>query len=151
MVGGLQVIVGVEQARLPYRRVWPEVNVIGASVAHVTMLALEKQYRGHPALFGPLCVELWRFCIHERIEQILIEATPQTLRLYRRIGWPLEVVGDLRPHWGEECCYLCRMSVQQVAEALLRKAHRSATNRRLVEQAYRDLTLPSLLTEAACF
>ena len=65
----------------------------------------------------------------------MLEATPSTLRLYRRLGWPLEVVGELRMHWGEEC-YLCRMDVQEVAAALAAKARKSDTYRVLVEQAH---------------
>ena len=108
LAGGLQVVLGSGEADLPYRRVWPEAGAAGASAAHVTILALEKPYRGHPGLFGPLCVELWRHCDAGNIGQIVIEATPVTLRLYRRLGWPLKVIGDLRLHWGEEC-YLCAM------------------------------------------
>ena len=65
-----------------------------------------------------------------------MEATPATLKLYQRLGWPLEIIGDLRPHWGEGC-YLCRMDVQDVAAALALKAQKSQTYRLLVEQAYR--------------
>lgn len=120
---------------------WPDADLAGAVTAHVTILALERPYRGRPGLFGPLCVELWRWCHDRNVAQIVIEATPPTLRLYRRLGWPLEVIGELRPHWGEEC-YLCRMGVRQVAEALADRAGRSPSYRLLVEQAYRDAPQP---------
>jgi len=138
LAGGLQVVLEAGEADLPYRRVWPEVEVAEAATAHVTILALEKQYRGRPGLFGPLCVELWRCCRARNIERIVIEATPPTLRLYRRLGWPLRIIGDLRPHWGEEC-YPCAMGVQEVADALAGKAERACSYRALVDQAHRGL------------
>lgn len=136
IVGGLQVVMGGADG-LSCRGVWPEADVAGEGTAHVTVLALREEFRGRPRLFEPLCVELWRCCVNAGIERIVIEATPPTLRLYRRIGWPLEIIGDLRMHWGEEC-YLCHMGVKQVAEALTEKALRSASHRSLAGQAYRD-------------
>jgi len=145
LAGGLQVVLGAGEADLPYRSVWSEVEVAGTAAAHVTILALERKYRGRPGLFGPLCVELWRCCIDRNIGQIVIEATPPTLRLYRRLGWPLRIIGDLRPHWGEEC-YLCCMGVREVADALAGKAERACSYRALVEQARRGLPAgPSLI------
>ncbi len=138
LAGGLQVVMGVGEAGLPFRRVWPEAEVAGAATAHVTILALEKQYRGRPGLFGPLCVELWRCCTNRDTEQIVIEATPPTLRLYRRLGWPLRIIGELRLHWGEEC-YLCSMGVHEVADALAGRAERARSYRVLVDQAHRRL------------
>ena len=135
MVGGLQVVMGKGNA-LPSRRVWPEAEIGEATAAHVTILALGKEYRGHPHLFGPLCVELWRWCAAGGAEQIVIEATPPTLRLYRRLGWPLRIIGDLRPHWGEDC-YLCAMGVWEVADSLAAKAERARSYRSLVDQAHR--------------
>jgi len=145
LAGGLQVVMSVGGTGLSYRLVWPEVEATGTATAHVTMLALEKQYRGRPGLFGPLCVELWRCCTDRGIEQIVIEATPPTLRLYRRLGWPLRIIGSLRLHWGEEC-YLCAMGVREVADALAEKAERALSYRLLVDQAYRQLPAnPSLI------
>lgn len=135
-VGGLQVVAGAEDS-LPFRRVWPEVEIKEASAAHVTILALAKEYRGRPGLFWPLCVELWRWCDAQGIETILMEATPPTLRVYRRMGWPLEVVGGLRQHWGE-ACFLCRASVRQIERAIVERAENSDAYRALVAQGYRD-------------
>jgi hypothetical protein len=148
LAGGLQAVMGAREADLPYRRVWPEVEADGTATAHVTILALEKQYRGRPGLFGPLCVELWRCCADRNIGRIVIEATPPTLRLYRRLGWPLRIIGDLRLHWGEEC-YLCCMGVQEVADALADKAKRACSYRVLVDQAHRRLPGEPSLTDSA--
>ena len=58
------------------------------------------------------------------------------LRLYRRLGWPLTIIGELRLHWGEKC-YLCSMGVREVADALASKAERASSYRLLVDQAHR--------------
>ena len=52
LAGGLQVVMGTGEADLPYRRVWPEVETDGTATAHVTILALEKPYRGGPDCSG---------------------------------------------------------------------------------------------------
>ena len=141
LVGGLQAVLGGGGRPLPYVAVWPEVEVAEpARTLHVTMMALRAEYRGNPRLFWPLCVELWRWCVREGVETILLETTPPTLRVYRRLGWPLEVVGGLRPHWGEPC-YLCRNSVRQVAEALTARAARSDIYKALVQQGRRDTAM----------
>lgn len=49
---------------------------------------------------------------------IWLEATPAKLKVYRRLGWPLCVRGDLREHWGEPCA-LCSLDVAE-AEAGVR-------------------------------
>jgi hypothetical protein len=36
------------------------------------------------------------------IATLLIEVTPRVLPLYWRLGWPLQIRGELRRHWGEE-------------------------------------------------
>ncbi len=139
-VGGLQVVAGAEDS-LPFRRVWPEVEIGADSAAHVTILALARECRGRPGLFWPLCVELWRWCNAQGIETILMEATPPTLRVYCRMGWPLEVVGELRQHWGEDC-FLCRASVRQIEQAIVERAENSDAYRALVAQGYRDRQEP---------
>ena len=136
MAGGLQVIADPVGGQFPFRSVWPDVELGDETrAAHVTILALKEAYRGRCGLFWPLCVELWRLCRRQDVRMLLLEATPPTLRLYRRLGWPLEIVGDLRRHWGEDC-YLCGMDVRAVAETLKEKALRAETYRELVTQAY---------------
>lgn len=136
IAGGLQFMATSHAGGFAFRHVWPEAEVSDpASTIHITIMALREEYRGRFGLFWPLCVELWRYCGAQGIRFIVLEATPPTLRLYRRLGWPLEIMGELRMHWGEEC-YLCRMDVQDVAEALAAKAEKSNTYRILVEQAH---------------
>lgn len=142
IVGGLQAMFGSAASSLPCHHVWPEVEITDkAHALHVTILALQQEHRAHSCLFWPLCVELWRWSKQQGIQSILLEATPPTLRVYQRLGWPLAIIGDLRMHWGEPC-YLCRMSVEEVEETLMEKAQRSAIYRTLVEQAHRPSHLP---------
>ena len=148
LAGGLQIIVGNDSDGLPTQRVWPEIDLSGRSdVAHVVILALLPEYRARQGLFWSICVEMWKYCVASRVSEIWIETTPSILRLYRRIGWPLEIAGQLRIHWGEPC-YLCRMGTDEVAAVLMLKAKRSATYKAIVDQAGPILTEP-LLTKAA--
>jgi hypothetical protein len=137
--GGLQVITGTSADKLPYRRVWPEICALeGVTVAHITILALKKEYRAKFNLFWPLCVELWRHCVAQGATEMRLEATPDTMNLYKRIGWPLEVIGDLRMHWGEPC-YLCRMGIVDVAGSMVVRALRSATYQAVLQGMSRPL------------
>ena len=131
LAGGLQLVPSAGCAALPCERVWPEVLLPKrAQTAHISILAVRQEFRGTGGLLWPLCAAMWRYCVAHHIADISLEVTPNTYRLYRRLGWPLEIVGDLRTHWGEDC-YLCRMAVTEVAGAMLMRAPRSA--------AYRDV------------
>ncbi len=139
LAGGLQVVLPDAGGLLPYRAVWPEAQVCARGlVAEVTVLAIRRECRGRSGFFWPLCAELWRLCACEGVGTIVLEATPRMLERYRRVGWPLEVAGDLRLHWGEEC-YLCKMDVRTVAGSLLQLALRSSSYRALIVQAVRPL------------
>ena len=138
MQGGAQLVLPDPSEGLPGREVWPEVDQTKAGPsAHVAVLALLPEARGHPSLFGRLCVELWRQCRLLGVQTLWLEATPATLRVYWRMGWPLEVVGPLREHWGEPC-FLCRIGVEAVAQALRQKAERSGVCREMVRLADKD-------------
>lgn len=134
--GGLQVIVNNEVSSLPCLNVWPEVSMGMQPAARITILALEREYRGHPGLFWPLCVELWRWCQAAGIRTLFLEATPATMRVYQRMGWPLEVAGELRLHWGEDC-YLCRTDIRQMEKEITRRASKSTRYQAFLEQAHR--------------
>lgn len=142
LAGGMQLVLPDCAGAFPYKTVWPEVKLPNAArLAHITILALAPEYRGHPALFWTLCVEMWHYSVRSQIEGIVMEATPPMLKLYRRMGWPLEVVGELRVHWGEPC-YLCYMSTMSFAGSLVIKARRSAKYRELVAQLLRSEPSP---------
>ena len=137
IAGGIQLVVQDSEGHLPCQQVWEELEFTKEErLGHVTIMALAPEFRGCPGLFWSICVELWRYCVAQKINAIVLECTPPMLKLYRRIGWPLKVIGELRTHWGEEC-YLCQMQVIEVAGSLLVKAIRSQAHRELVCQAYR--------------
>ena len=137
LAGGLQLVRANPQGALPCQAFWPEVAAgpPGRS-AHVAVLALDPAFRGRSDLFWPLAVEMWRYCVGEGISTLFLEVTPRVLPIYRRLGWPLEVRGELRPHWGEDC-YLCSLDIPDVASALLKRAGRSPYYRQVVAQAFR--------------
>ena len=141
VVGGLQLVLPDTAGTLPCQTLWPEVPVGPARRdAHIAILVLDEAYRGQGLLFWRLAVEMWRFCVGEGIARLFIEVTPRVLPLYRRLGWPLGIVGELRLHWGEECS-LCTLGIPEVAETLLRRAEHSAYYRQIIAQAFR-VTLP---------
>lgn len=129
VAGGLQLVIANGVDPLPSHHVWPEIDLADRTdVAHAAIMALKPEYRAIPGLFTALTVEMWRYCALSGIAEIWHEATPPTLRVYRRIGWPLEITGPLRPHWGEDC-FLCKMTTAAVAGNLVIKALRSQTHR----------------------
>lgn len=144
VAGGLQLVLPDNEKpflTLPCQSVWPEVGVSAGSVpscraAHIVVLALEEAVRGEGILFWNVVIEMWRYCIGEGITTLFIEVTPRVLPLYRRLGWPLVIQGDLRRHWGEDC-YLCSLGIPEVAEVLLRRAEHSPYYRQIIAQAFR--------------
>ena len=114
-VGGIQMVLPSSRGVWwPSRDIWPECEPVGRSdVGHVMIMGLRKEYRGHKELFWRMCAQLWRTCIERGITEVWLEATPSTLRVYRRIGFPLEVIGSCRLHWNEPCV-LCRMTIEGV-------------------------------------
>lgn len=145
LAGGVQLVPASLCATLPCELVWPEVQLPRrAETAHISVLAVRREYRGNAGLLWPLCVAMWRYCVSQRLADISLEVTPKTYQLYRRLGWPLQVVGALRPHWGEDCC-LCRMGSAEVAGAMLMKAPRSTTYRDIVSMMSKPLIASRLL------
>lgn len=141
LAGGLQLVLPDETTTLPCHTVWPEaVAQLSGRPVHVAILALTPAFRGQGMLFWRLGVEMWRYCVAEGLTTLFLEVTPRVLPLYRRLGWPLEIVGEPRFHWGEEC-FLCTLGVPEVAEALLRRAEHSPYYHQIVAQAFR-VTLP---------
>ena len=138
LIGGLQLVRAVSGATLPCLTVWPELaRSVRAGAGDVALLALSRKFRGRSDLFWLLCTELWRYCAASGISELWFEVPPPVLRLYRRIGWPLQVAGPLRPHWGEGC-YPCRMGVRELTEAMVSRAQASESYRQIVLRAYRD-------------
>ena len=148
IVGGLQLVVANGSDPLPSQYVWPEINLSSRTdVAHALILAINREYRGAFGLFEALTVEMWRYCVTAGITELWHEATPSTLRLYRRIGWPLEIVGDLRMHWGEDC-YLCRMRTAEVAGNMAARAIRSQSHKDMLAMMIRSVDAPEVAASA---
>lgn len=139
-LGGLQLVLPDEQGRVPSHAVWPEVPTQARS-ALVAILALDQAARGQSLLFWRLATEMWRYCVGQGMTTLFIEVTPRVLPLYRRLGWPLQIVGEKRMHWGEEC-YLCTLGIPDVARALLQKAETSPYYREIIAQAFRVTMIP---------
>jgi len=137
LAGGLQLVLPDTLGLLPCHDLWPEVPSGGKGrAAHVAMLAVDAEFRGHSQFFWHLAVEMWRACVAEGITTLLIEVTPRVLPLYRRLGWPLHIRGEARLHWGEEC-YLCALGIPEVAHVILERAETSHYYRQIAAQAFR--------------
>jgi hypothetical protein len=136
LVGGMQLVRPDAEGRLPCCGVWPDLDFVGRKdIAHIAVLAVVPEWRGKfGGLFWLLAAEMWRHCVLTGIKELWLEATPRTLRCYRRLGWPLQVRGELRLHWGEPC-YVCSLDVCQVAGELARRAVRSPAYRSVLLHA----------------
>jgi len=137
LAGGLQLVLPDAAGQLPCQRVWPELDLCEESgVAHVAVLALRREFRGKGQgdLFWRLVIALWRHCVLVGIYTLYLEVTPRVLPLYQRLGWPLQVCGPERLHWGEPCL-ICSLDVRQVAGALAERAICSATYRDILARA----------------
>lgn len=121
LIGGLQLVIGNNTEGLPCLTVWPELGLQGyTDVADIALLALAKEYRG-PGHFWMLCVEMWRYCQTHAIQHLWVEVTPRNLRAYKWLGWPLEIQGELKLHWDEDC-HPCSMSVSDVYNSIAIKS-----------------------------
>lgn len=136
LAGGLQLVRPSTLGFLPGHAVWPELPPAGPDAAHIVVLALRKEFRGSPERFWMLCAEMWRHCFRQRIAELRLECTPAALRIYRRLGWPLEVVGEARTHWGEDCLPV-RFDVCAAAGEVVRRGERSALYRGVAAQLFR--------------
>ena len=138
LVGGVQLVVGSTNGLLPCLTVWPELGLSGrTNVTDLALIAFLSEYRGKCALFWRVLVEVWRYCHQQGINELWMEITPRILKLYRKLGWPLEVMGPLRHHWGEEC-YPCMVDVQELEDLFIGKARQSSFYQELLAQAQHD-------------
>jgi hypothetical protein len=144
IIGGIRLVCGNSTETLPCMAVWPELPLAARDdVAELTVLALLRAHRGNRNLIWQLAAKMWQYCVAQEIKEIWAEITPANLRIYRRIGWPFEVAGPLRLHWGEEC-YPCRAYVQQGFQAVVERAKKSPFFRNLLDSAcpnYRETQL----------
>ena len=142
IIGGLQLVLPDAAGSLPCQSVWPEAKIaLPGRCAHIAILALDEAVRGQSLLFWRLAVEMWRHCVGSGVATLYIEVTPRVFPLYRRLGWPLKIEGELRRHWGEDC-YLCSLGIPEVAEAILRRAENSVYYQQIIAQAFRVTLSP---------
>jgi len=138
IVGGLQLVTGNADEGLPCLSVWPELALQGRSdVVDIALLAIDPKQRGQQNLFWLLCIEMWRYCRDRQINFLWVEVTPQKLHLYRRLGWPLEIAGPLRKHWGEEC-YPCVMTTEAVNNQMALKSAKSPSYQQVFQLMHRQ-------------
>lgn len=144
LAGGLQIAFPDRTGALSCQHVWPEVPIVPENhCAHVELMVVDKPFRGGACVFWHLAAEMWRYCLAEGVTRLYIEANPRTYSLYRRIGWPLQIEGEARPHWGSQT-YLCTLDMAEVAKSIIRRAGNSEHYRDVVMQAFRLSRRPRL-------
>lgn len=137
LVGGIKLVLGNPDG-LPITRVWPEMSLVGrVDVADLALLAFRQGCRGSIEALWSVCVEMWRYCVEQDIHEVWAELPPRNLRLYRRIGWPFQVMGELRSHWGEPCLP-CMMMVSAARSVVEARADSSGLLRDVLRQALRE-------------
>jgi len=136
LAGALHLVLGNSDEGLPCMTVWPELDLRGRdNVGNIALIAFDKKHRGYN-LFWLVCVEMWRFCVRRNIVELWVEATTTNIGIYRKLGWPLEIKGELRKHWGE-ACYPCRMLVSEIEQIALGRARNSLRYKKIIEQSQR--------------
>ena len=139
LAGGLQLVRGNSHEGLPCLTVWPELDLQGRSdVADIALLALHPKIRGRQELFWLLCIEMWRYCRDHGVDSLYVEVTPLNLKLYRRLGWPLQIAGPLRKHWGEPC-YPCSMTTSAIAQEITTRSLHSLRYRQILQLMHREV------------
>lgn len=138
LAGAIEVQMPGASGRIPILSVWPELD-LPPSLRHaeLVLLALAPPFRGSAACLWSLCFEMWRHCRDIGLRTLLMEVPPRNLRIYRRLGWPLEVIGPERLHWGEPC-FPCSLCLDAAAASVLEKADRFPELRFIREQAFRE-------------
>lgn len=134
ILGALKLVRGGTEGKLPVMQVWPEFALNGrANVAELSVLALNPSTRGRHA-FLPLTAEVWRYCMSRGINELWAELEPRMLAVYRRFGWPFEVMGELREYWGDPL-YPCRLFGEDWLDEHLARASSSSRYLNTLEQA----------------
>lgn len=138
IAGAIEVRPPGASGRLPILDTWPELRLDRFDRhAELVLLAVAPDFRGSTACLWALCVEMWRHCRNIGLQTLLMEVPPRNVRIYRRLGWPLEVIGPDRLHWGEPC-FPCSLCLDAVAASVLEKADRLPELRFIRKQALRE-------------
>jgi hypothetical protein len=145
-IAGLQLVLEDPSAPLPLLAVWPEIaDQVHWRAAEVAVLAVRAPHRGSRRLLWFLAAEVWRVCQMRSISEIWLAATERRVRQYRLLGWPLEVKGGLRRHWGEDCLP-CRVRVADAEAYVRRRVGKEECFRSIVSWANREPFPPTTPT-----
>jgi N-acyl-L-homoserine lactone synthetase len=137
VVGGVKLVLGNDQG-LPIARVWPEMQLVGRSdVAELALLAFSSDQRGSLDDLWVVTVEMWRYCASHGVREVWAELTPRNVKLYKRLGWPFEAMGQLRDYLGE-ASLPCRMMVDDAQLVVVERARASERFREVKQQGLRE-------------
>lgn len=128
-------------ACFPTLSVWPRLKKSELpdrdDLAGVYILALSSEARelsgtsGLP-IFWELCVAMGCYCLSGGIRELIGMATPRTARIYRRFGWPIEIIGEEAVHWGEMCVPFRVLIADAEAEVSRKGATGSAVSQKII-------------------
>lgn len=134
ILGALKLVCGGVGSHLPVMQIWPEFGLDNrAGIAELSVLALNSCARGRQA-FLPLTAAVWRYCMSRGINELWAELEPRMLAVYRRFGWPFEVMGELREYWGDPL-YPCRLFGEDWLEEHVARADKSPRYLTALKQA----------------
>lgn len=146
ILGALKLVRGGTGHRLPVMQVWPEFKLDNRnSIAELSVLALNACTRGRQA-FLPLTAAIWRYCMSRGINELWAELEPRMLAVYRRFGWPFEVMGELRDYWGDPL-YPCRLFGEDWLDEHVTRADKSPRYLTALKQAVRQTVFEELAVE----
>lgn len=146
ILGALKLVRGGKNRRLPVMQVWPEfVLDTRNNIAELSVLALKTCSRGRQA-FLPLTAAVWRYCMSRGINELWAELEPRMVAVYRRFGWPFEVMGELREYWGDPL-YPCRLFGEDWLDEHVTRADKSPRYLTALMQAVRQTVFEEMAIE----
>ena len=136
VVGGVKLVLGSDRG-LPITRVWPEMQLVGRSdVAELAFLAFSSDQRGNLAELWAVTVEMWRHCVLRGVREVWAELVPRNLKLYTKLGWPFQAMGQLRNYLGE-ASLPCRMMVDAARQVVTNRARATGRFHDVAQQGLR--------------
>lgn len=146
ILGALKLVRGGKNRRLPVMQVWPEFLLdTRNNIAELSVLALTACSRGRQA-FLPLTAAVWRYCMSRGINELWAELEPRMVAVYRRFGWPFEVMGELREYWGDPL-YPCRLFGEDWLDEHVTRADKSPRYLTALMQAVRQTVFEEVAIE----
>lgn len=134
LIGGIKLVMGNPDG-LPIHEVWPELGLVGrADVADLSLLALRGGRRGDLYAVGCLLNAAWQYCRERVVSEVWAELPLRNIKLYQRMGFPFEVVGEARDYWGTPHVP-SRVALDTFAEVVAKRTAVSGLYRRIVGKA----------------